>query len=340
MLFAGEKINLAVTVLLGFLFVQEIIADLIPKSENVPYLAVYVVFALLVSTFNVAACACIVAVYNLPQEQIPPFFVRLICARLGRMFDGIIGFLCLLGNLFCAPHHTLRKIYSKLSVGNSITSSNNQSQSKSPAQERTSLVFCNKQLVTETVLGPADDRNENDFGDVEGHFEDKAYGFRNSAEPYVGLISDAPLAQYDHDDLLGSASPTPISSHKRNARDRKKVSCAGGSGAKALMSILDMSSFDGVPVGADGIIRGDAAVQTLPGEQKQIAKSSTTASNNEGTERKEGSNKDNWQEVARVMNVLNSIAYAIATAYIFYTYFVPILPLSKTNFDINGKCPH
>ena len=103
--FSGDKINLAVTSLLGFLFVQEIIAELMPKSESIPCLAIYVERALLVSTFNVAACSCIVAVYNLPKERRPPIFLRVILVRI---IGGVLyGLYSIAWNLMCVQHHRL-----------------------------------------------------------------------------------------------------------------------------------------------------------------------------------------------------------------------------------------
>ena len=63
--FALEKVNLSVTVLLGFLFVQSIIATLVPKSESIPSLANYLLFSLFLSTINVIACSLVVAVCSL-----------------------------------------------------------------------------------------------------------------------------------------------------------------------------------------------------------------------------------------------------------------------------------
>lgn len=78
---SGDKLNLAVTVLLGFLLVQGIIAQQVPKSAITPLLSFYVVCALIISTLNLAASACVVAVYHLSPESRPPLLVRLIGVR-------------------------------------------------------------------------------------------------------------------------------------------------------------------------------------------------------------------------------------------------------------------
>ena len=71
----GEKISLAVTVLLGFFFVQTIIANLVPKSQTTPILAYYVIGSLAISTANVAGGACVVALYNLPSDKEVPHWI-------------------------------------------------------------------------------------------------------------------------------------------------------------------------------------------------------------------------------------------------------------------------
>ena len=357
--FTGEKINLAVTVLLGFLFVQEIIADLIPKSEIVPYLAVYVVFALIVSTFNVASCTCIVAVYNLPKDNTPIFFISVLCVQLGLLFDWCTKLICLVCNLFCAPHHILLKLFSKRSVA--FSPANNQCCSnghgmvmRSREPDRNQSALENKQseelfeMMEPRTKGNNSNENENDFGWVEGHYEeDNLFETRHSVGFHVEPTPDAPLAHYDCDDLLATTSPPTAPSRKISARAPIRAASPGAnkgpSRTNTLMSILEMSTFDGVTPGSDGLLRSDSAGQTLSEERKQPMMNTMTTSNEDGMNKESKMNadsgKENWQEVARVMNVLNSIAYVLASAFIFYTYFMPILPLSKTNVDINGKCP-
>ena len=52
---SGHRIDLSVTVLLGFTFVQTIIASLLPKTDQIPLLARYVVWALVLSLVSVFA---------------------------------------------------------------------------------------------------------------------------------------------------------------------------------------------------------------------------------------------------------------------------------------------
>jgi len=73
--------SLAVTALLGFLFIQTRIANLIPKSESVPYLAIYVLGALLNSVYNLAGLAIVLMVYNKPAEKKVPKLLAFIGIR-------------------------------------------------------------------------------------------------------------------------------------------------------------------------------------------------------------------------------------------------------------------
>ena len=67
---SSDKINLAVTVLLGFFFVQGIIASLVPKTDAAPLLAHYILFALLLSALNLAFSSAVFRIDNL-SEDIP-----------------------------------------------------------------------------------------------------------------------------------------------------------------------------------------------------------------------------------------------------------------------------
>ena len=52
----SDKINLAITVILGFFFVQTITGDLFPKSDNTPFLAKFTVGALILANINLISC--------------------------------------------------------------------------------------------------------------------------------------------------------------------------------------------------------------------------------------------------------------------------------------------
>ena len=283
--FSGDKINLAVTVLLGFLLVQEIIAELMPKSESIPYLAVYVVYALLVSTFNVAACACIVAVYNLPTDRKPPLFVRILLVRI---IGGVLyGSYALVWHTLCLFHHILvsrgishlraRRLKKRNRLPRTVMETGN-TQSARLSEERSSLMLINSQV--------------------------------NSHQFIHGLSVNCPATATNH----------PVFSESD----------------LSLSHSLAFQLHPSASTPSNGVCRTDAKVQTLTlsdAQEKPEEEYSHPISKYIGL------SAESWQDVARVMNMLNSYAYIGASIWIFDGYFLPILPFSKINFDINGKCP-
>ncbi len=71
---SSDKLNLAVTVLLGYLFIQAIIATLIPKSSSVPNIAYYLLFSLILSAYNASGTAILLYIYNRKPEKMPKIF--------------------------------------------------------------------------------------------------------------------------------------------------------------------------------------------------------------------------------------------------------------------------
>ncbi len=76
---SSEKINLAVTVLLGFLFLQTIISSLVPKSSSTPSISCYLLASLLLSALNVAANTFVFSLQRLPNSRPLPPLIILIC---------------------------------------------------------------------------------------------------------------------------------------------------------------------------------------------------------------------------------------------------------------------
>ena len=75
---SDAKINMAVTVLLGFLFVQTIISEIFPKTSDNPYLSTYTVLALSFSAINLIGSIVVVASYNLAGKKAAPLIVKII----------------------------------------------------------------------------------------------------------------------------------------------------------------------------------------------------------------------------------------------------------------------
>ena len=66
-----DKVNMAVTVLLGFFFVQTITGDLFPRTQDTPFLAKYTLSALIISTINLLSCLVISGVAAIPDKKKP-----------------------------------------------------------------------------------------------------------------------------------------------------------------------------------------------------------------------------------------------------------------------------
>ena len=73
-----DKINLAVTVLLSFVFIQSNVEKMIPKSQEIPNLANYILFALILSAVNLIGSIIVVGISNLPKSKPPKPWVRFI----------------------------------------------------------------------------------------------------------------------------------------------------------------------------------------------------------------------------------------------------------------------
>ena len=80
---SGDKYYLLLTVLLGFLLLQDIIATLIPRSEKTPNLANFVLYALILAGFNLAAASVIEGICLHPNVKMTPpkwmQFIILMC---------------------------------------------------------------------------------------------------------------------------------------------------------------------------------------------------------------------------------------------------------------------
>ena len=79
------RLNLAVTVLLGFIFVQTIIASVTPKSDDNPLISQYVMWSMVLSMISLAASAVCVGIGELPEDSKPPNGVRLISYHMLRL---------------------------------------------------------------------------------------------------------------------------------------------------------------------------------------------------------------------------------------------------------------
>ena len=78
----GDKLNYTLTVLLGFVFSQAIVATYVPKVQTAPILADYVMQALFLSAVNLGFVVIVTGINSLPEGKDPPIIIRLIGIRI------------------------------------------------------------------------------------------------------------------------------------------------------------------------------------------------------------------------------------------------------------------
>ena len=358
--FSGDKINLAVTSLLGFLFVQEIIAELMPKSESIPCLAIYVVRALLVSTFNVAACSCIVAVYNLPKERRPPILVRVILVRI---IGGVLyGPYAIVWNLMCVQHH---RLCFKPRVSNMLRASMARHTNHFVDTNHTFQLWRANRHTRETLSNHLEKLPSGDLS--QDHLSQSPSKTFNGTlyPPVTGTTSILWKSQCT---ILPPFSPSHSDRHKECSpietviEELPKATSTTGEVAEFAdaLDFLDASASNAVfqqsqqeqlqqnhhqqqqePKDASWnekeVRQSCHGALTLAPEQEPENASTRTQSVREpnAVSKYIGLGDESWQDVARVMNMINSVAYVVASGNIFIKYFLPILP----NTEMHGKCP-
>ncbi len=71
----SDKINMAITILLGFFFIQSVTAEHFPKSDTAPLLAIYVLNSLLFSTLNLSFALIVTGIDMIDENRIPNFLL-------------------------------------------------------------------------------------------------------------------------------------------------------------------------------------------------------------------------------------------------------------------------
>ena len=73
---SSDRINMSITVLLGYIFIQSLMAALIPKVPKAPYVADYVLEAMVLSALNTVLSVIVIAIHNLKSE--PPHIIKIL----------------------------------------------------------------------------------------------------------------------------------------------------------------------------------------------------------------------------------------------------------------------
>ena len=78
---SGDKLNLGVTVFLGYIFMLTFVSSIIPKVETPPYLAMFVLASIILTTVNLMGIVILIGIYNLPAEKEPPLYIKAVGIR-------------------------------------------------------------------------------------------------------------------------------------------------------------------------------------------------------------------------------------------------------------------
>ena len=83
---SSDKLQVATTILLGFLYMQSIIAELIPKDSPLPYLSDYLIIALIQSAVNIGFVTITMRISIIEKPKFPPSWIVFLVVRLIGLF--------------------------------------------------------------------------------------------------------------------------------------------------------------------------------------------------------------------------------------------------------------
>ena len=78
----SDELQFAVTIFLGFFFLQTIVADAIPKDAGIPKIGMYLIVALWQSAGDIASVIIVMGIEKINHPRVPPFWVTLIFIRI------------------------------------------------------------------------------------------------------------------------------------------------------------------------------------------------------------------------------------------------------------------
>ena len=82
----SDELQFAVTIFLGFFFLQTIVASIIPKDAGIPKIGIYVIIALCQSAINSASVVIVMGIKKISHPRVPPFWITLIFIRIIGIF--------------------------------------------------------------------------------------------------------------------------------------------------------------------------------------------------------------------------------------------------------------
>ena len=154
----GDKLSYGLTVLLGFVFAQSIIAGFIPVAFEPTILAQYIMQAVVLCAINLAGCTILTFLFNRPEEDQPHLFIKVIV-------------ILVLGTIVCRPCCMKKKVKPVDDPAEKKTDKNNESE-KNKADEKIKV-----ETVKENQKGsekPAEkDKDKEKEKDASGKTEEK-----------------------------------------------------------------------------------------------------------------------------------------------------------------------
>ena len=294
---SGDKLNLAVTVLLGFMLVQGIITQQVPKSAITPLLSLYVVCALIISTVNVASSACVVAIYHLSTESRPPLLVRLIGVRF-------------LGCILCtSPRQSLANVRRMSLAGIGTLRSTIRrfsSSSTSPIHEvatRTPATLSpNRTLDTNHTGTSISLRNQLELHPLQSS------SFNVSASSLVSRPS--PVAQSERGIKL---NPEMEGSGNCELEEEKHTTAAGAEPTSRVRLLVKADSQDSAE--NDGEAHARTVRRACADDEKDTRGKRVKRNAVKG---------ETWQDFATVLNIIVSILYVLSSCAGIWLFLMPL----------------
>jgi len=73
-----EKLTYAIAIFIGFIYLQSVISNILPKSKQWPLISLYLIAALILSAFNLSGNCLIVCIQHFDNPDIPPRLIKVL----------------------------------------------------------------------------------------------------------------------------------------------------------------------------------------------------------------------------------------------------------------------
>ena len=86
----SDRLNLVLLLFVSFIYLQTLIAETVPKTQNSPNILRFIIAALMTTVLNVVGLIAVMMFDNFPEENLPPLIVRIIIIRPFNIFLSIL----------------------------------------------------------------------------------------------------------------------------------------------------------------------------------------------------------------------------------------------------------